>query len=69
MKLITRVEFVDKYTREIHKIGDIFSVNETRANELILDKRHLVDHIEESKQLVEDTVEKPKPKRRSKAKE
>lgn len=34
--------FTDKVTDEFHKVGDVITVNEARAKELLADSRNLV---------------------------
>lgn len=56
MKLNVEVEFVDKVTGELHKVGEIITVDKARGEELLADNRNLVS-------LNEDAVEeKPKGK-------
>lgn len=61
-KLSVLKKFHDKYTHELRVVGDVMIVNEARANELLRDKRGLVE-------LVEKIGEEQKPKRKTKAKE
>lgn len=49
MKLKVEVEFVDRITKELHKIGDIIEVDKARGEELLADSRKLVSLIEDVK--------------------
>lgn len=49
MKLKVKIEFVDKYTSELHKVGDVIDVNEARGNELLADTRKLVTLVKSPK--------------------
>lgn len=62
MKLKILVEFTDKYTGDIYKIGDIKEFEEKRAKELLSDKRNLVEEVKEE---VEEVKEEPKPKKKT----
>lgn len=59
-KLNVEMSFVDKYTNQAHKIGDVIEVDEARGNELLNDSRKLVS--------LHSKIEEEAPKRK-KAKE
>lgn len=58
MKLNVEIEFVDRITKETHKVGDVITVDEKRGEELLADKRNLVS--------LNETEEKPKAPRKKK---
>lgn len=62
-KLNVEIAFVDRYTNEEYKVGDVIEVDEKRGNELLHDPRKLVslnEKIEEVKK--EETHKKKKAK-------
>lgn len=48
-KLTVDISFVDKYTGQLYKVGDIITVDKKRYDELIADKRELVHFVERIK--------------------
>ena len=62
MKLKVERQFKDKNTDEMHKVDDVFEVDDKRGKELLSDNRNLVTLIKE------DAEKAEKPKATSKAK-
>lgn len=48
-KLKIEIAFVDKYTQQSYKIGEIITVDEARSKELLADSRGLVKKVERPK--------------------
>ncbi|MCQ2308203.1 MAG: hypothetical protein MJ000_11690 [Bacteroidales bacterium] len=48
MRLKVEIAFVDKYTGELHDIGDIITVEKARGEELLSDSRKVVSPIEKT---------------------
>lgn len=62
-KVIVKNEFHDKYTGEKNVVGEYLVVDEKRCEELLRNPHGLIEIVEEINE------EKPKPKRKPKAKE
>lgn len=62
MKLKVEKQFRDKITGELHKVNDVFEVDDARGAELLGDNRNLVTQIKEA-------ASKPKAKAKSKKSE
>lgn len=49
MKLKVAVEFIDKYTKELYKVGTVIEVEDERGKELLADSRNLVREVKKAK--------------------
>lgn len=49
MKLKVKTEFVDKYTNEIYKVGQVLEVTDSRGNEILSSKLNLVEVVKVKK--------------------
>lgn len=49
MKLKVKVEFIDKYTKELYQIGTVIEVEDERGKELLADSRNLVTEVKKTK--------------------
>ena len=49
IKLKVAVEFFDKYTKELYKVGTVIEVEDVRGKELLSDSRNLVIEVKKAK--------------------
>lgn len=70
MKATVRKEFIDKYTNELHKIGEVLEVSEERISEIRKVDEYLIEVVEgdtipTKEDVSEEKVDAPEPPKKS----